>query len=44
VEAASHDAGSRALELETGEDEERDALRKAASDAIQQGELARCAH
>jgi hypothetical protein len=41
VEAASHDAGWRALE--TGEDEEREALRKAASDAIQQGELARCA-
>ena len=40
VEAAAHEAGSRALE--TGEDAEREALRKAASEAIQQGELARC--
>jgi hypothetical protein len=40
VKAASHEAGSRALE--TGEDAEREALRKAASEAIQQGELARC--
>ena len=40
MEAAAHEAGSRALE--TGEDEEREALRKAVSEAIQQGELARC--
>jgi len=40
VEAAAHEAGSRALE--TSEDAEREALRKAASEAIQQGELARC--
>ena len=40
MEVAAHEAGSRALE--TGEDAEREALRKAASEAIQQGELARC--
>jgi hypothetical protein len=40
VEARSHDAGARALA--TGEDEAREAFRQAASEAIQQGELARC--